>query len=156
MINQAPRAPWLKNERVDWDVYDAFKKLTTVLPICGEGSFIIEQIATAVNKLVYKWYNDGDVFDNNFGMEGWLNDLSSYANWLSQYVFGMQPILQQIQFCHTEGEYEQLLLHLWKHAESILDDYKAQPKVGSVYECAGAFRYTEPQNSDDNFSDDDE
>lgn len=143
MIIKAPRAPWLKDERIYWDVYDDVDVLPVYLPSFGEGETIASQMAAAVNKLVYKWYNDGDVFDNNFGMEGWLNDLSSYANWLSQYVFGMQPILQQIQYCQTDGEYEQLLLHLWAHAESIIGEYAATPAVGSIYECAGVFRFRE-------------
>ena len=70
---------------VDWSYYDKpeFKAINSeYLPARGEGETKATQIVTAVNKLVYKWYNDGDVFDNTGALSGWANDLSSYANWL--------------------------------------------------------------------------
>ena len=74
-------------EGVSWDYYNKFKDINEkYLPDEGEGDTLASQIVTAINKLVYKWYNDGDVFDNvNSGLQGWANDLSSYANWLDKY-----------------------------------------------------------------------
>ena len=46
----------------------------------------LAQAVTAVSKLVYKWFNDGDVYDNRFALPGWANDLSSYANWIEKYI----------------------------------------------------------------------
>ena len=72
---------------VDWGYYDKFDGLMDkYLPMHGEGETKATQIVTAVNKLVYKWYNDGDVFDNTLHLEGWANDLSDYANWLADHA----------------------------------------------------------------------
>ena len=51
------------------------------------------QLVTAVNKLVYKWYNDGDVYDNIHSLDNWANDLSSYANWPYKYIPESSDIL---------------------------------------------------------------
>ena len=55
------------------------------------------QICTALNKLVYKWCNDGDVYDNTYGLDGWANNLSSYANWIYKYLPLSQEILDRIE-----------------------------------------------------------
>lgn len=66
---------------VNWNYFDKFEAITVkYMPDYGEGETIASQAVTAVNKLIYKWYNDGDVFDNTKYLEGWWNDLSSYAN----------------------------------------------------------------------------
>ena len=86
------------NEGVDWDYYDRFNELNDkYLPSQGEGETEATQAITAINKLVYKWYNDGDVYDNvNSGLSGWANDLSSYANWLHKNIDGASEILERI------------------------------------------------------------
>ena len=72
--------------KYDMDYLDKFNALIEeYMPWRGEGDTKASQVATAVNKLIYKWWNDGDVFDNvHSGMDGWVNDLSSYANWLEK------------------------------------------------------------------------
>lgn len=82
---------------VDWSYFNKFDRANDeYLPSTGEGDTMATQVCTAVTKLVYKWYNDGDVFDNSYGLEGWANDLSSYANWLYKYVPQTRPILLEI------------------------------------------------------------
>ena len=72
---------------VDWSYFNQYEELINVyMPIQGEGDTMATQAVTAVNKLIYKWYNDGDVYDNTYQMNGWANDLSSYANWLCKYL----------------------------------------------------------------------
>ena len=91
-------------------IFDTFENKTKkYLPNTGEGENKATQAVTATTKLIYKWYNDGDVFDNNYGLEGWANDLSSYANWLSEYIEGADVILSDIRDCNTEEKYEKLL-----------------------------------------------
>lgn len=71
------------NGGVDWEYFNKFKEINNkYLPDRDEGKTKASQVVTAVNKLIYKWYNDGDVFDNHYFLAGWWNDLSSYANWL--------------------------------------------------------------------------
>ena len=137
---------------VDWSYYGKieFKAINRkYLPDCGEGENRATQIVTAVNKLVYKWYNDGDVFDNTGSMAGWANDLSSYANWLRKYA-SAADILDRIYQCRTDGDYEDLLKAL---ADRLLDDEylewaAKQEKVDSIYEAEGPYRFEERYDDD--------
>ena len=127
---------------MDWSYFDKFDGICDkYLPIKGEGDTVATQIVTAVCKLVYKWYNDGDVFDNTHFLEGWLNNLSSFANWLRKYA-NAGYILDGIEDVINSTEYEQLLADL---ADTLLDeDYldkrNHESKVGSIYDCDGPFR----------------
>ena len=68
-------------EGVDWNYYDKIEALIDkYMSDRGEGENKASQTVTAINKLVYKWYNDGDVYDNTHYLDGWANDISSYAN----------------------------------------------------------------------------
>ena len=105
---------------VDWGYYDKFEPLfEKYLPDRGEGETKATQIVTAVCKLVYKWYNDGDVYDNSYALEGWANDLSSYANWLYENTKDAWKILNKIAYCMTESDYEDLLKEL---ADNLYDE----------------------------------
>lgn len=130
----------------DWGYFDKFETLIDkYMPSRGEGETVASQIVTAVNKLIYKWYNDGDVFDNTHHLEGWANDLSDYANWLYENTKDAWKILNKIADCVTEGEYEDLLQEL---ADKLLnEEYLAEQskleKVGTIYKCDGKFKYEE-------------
>ncbi len=134
------------NNGVDWSYNnnERFYRIDEMyLPARGEGETMASQIVTAVNKLVYKWYNDGDVYDNTHGMDGGANDLSSYANWLSENVDGAAAILERIKDCYTRAEYEHIIKDL---ADALLSDenmaeYAKREKVGSVYRCDGSFEF---------------
>lgn len=145
---------------VQWDYYNKFETLIDkYLPEQGEGNTKATQVVTAVNKLVYKWYNDGDVFDNTFFLEGWANDLSSYANWLYQNTnVEVQNILDKISGCMSGGEYELLLKEL---ADQLLDEeylyiQNKFDKVGTIYECDGKFKFVEFNDDDDDYYEDEE
>lgn len=139
---------------VDWGYYDAerFKVINGMfLPDRGEGENMATQIVTAVNKLVYKWYNDGDVYDNRYALNGWVNDLSAYANWLAENVPGAKKILDGITECRNGGEYEDLLKEL---SDTLLDmeDLEAwakKEKTGSIYDCSGEYVYEEYEEEED-------
>ena len=140
------------DESVDSDYFQKFKiVMNKYLPSSGEGDTIASQIVTAINKLVYKWYNDGDVYDNvNSGMEGWANDLTSYANWLYSHCDRAHKILDSIYNCYSDSEYENILRAL---ADKCLnEDYletKNSPKSGSIYDCPGPFEFREYSEEDD-------
>lgn len=130
---------------MDWSYFDKFKGIIDkYMPAMGEGDTMASQAVTAVNKLVYKWYNDGDVFDNTYNLNGWANDLSSYANWLAKYAQGAEDILNGITTLKSGEKYEELLAEL---ADLILtEDYLEKlptEKQGSIYDCEGAYRYAE-------------
>lgn len=134
-----------------WDYFNKFEQVNNqYLPDSGEGSTKATQICTAVNKLVYKWYNDGDVYDNTHYLTGWWNDLSSYANWLAKYA-GAEDILTKIWNITSEDEYEELLAEL---ADRLLDaeyleNMNKFPAEGSVYECEGDFIFEEQEDEDE-------
>ena len=141
---------------VEWDYYDKFKELNDkYLPMRGEGETKATQIVTAVNKLVYKWYNDGDVFDNTHVLRGWANDLSSYANWLYEHT-SADSILAKIVNCITESDYENLLKELADTLfdEAYLDEENKIEKIDTIYECNGIFRFVEVYDEDEDEDED--
>ena len=141
---------------VDWSYYDKFEKIEDkYLPMRGEGETMATQIVTAVTKLVYKWYNDGDVFDNTHELSGWWNDLSDYAQWLVKYT-DRAEMLYRISFIKTQSEYEDLLKALTDSTNDVayLEEMDKKPKKGSIYECDGVFRWID-RDSYDEYDDDD-
>lgn len=144
---------------VDWSYFDRYADvIDQYMPSYGEGDSLTSQAVTAINHLIYKWYNDGDVYDNSHGMEGWANDLSSFANWLYTHtlvgsnISKIKDILDQIFICHTDNGYEAILKQL---ADEILsDDYilymsANEPKQGSIYRCNGPFKFVEYYDDDE-------
>ena len=135
---------------VDWGYYDKFKSIEDkYLPMRGEGNTMATQTVTAVCKLIYKWYNDGDVYDNTHYLKGWCNDLSSYANWLFKYSLGAE--LESIETAVDDDDYEWILKEV---ANACLDDeYLAvmdkRPKTGSIYDCKGQFKFVEDEYDED-------
>lgn len=125
------------------------------LPDNGEGNSMASQIVTAVNKLIYKWFNDGDVYDNNYFLSGWFNDLSSYANWLAKNIDGAENILIKIKDAYSYDDYELILKELADYLlnYSLLASYSLKIKVGSIYDCDYIFSFNEL--TDDDYDDED-
>ena len=128
---------------VDWGYYDKFKA-DKYLPFSGEGQTKATQIVTAVSKLIYKYYNDGDVFDNTHYLSGWANDLSSYANWL-YYHTDARAILDKIVHCFNDEDYEDLLKELADKLfdEDYLEEQDKIEKVETIYNCIGKFKFVD-------------
>lgn len=140
-------------ESVDWSYYNKFKNiLDKYMSDSGEGETMASQIVTAINKLIYKWYNDGDVYDNvNSGMQGWANDLSDYANWLDKYCKPASRILDSIYNCSNDDEYENILKALADKCldEKYLSTMEEKPKQGSIYDCEGQYEFEEQDENDE-------
>lgn len=150
--NKADREKRPLTESVDWSYFDKFHDITSkYMPDRGEGETLASQIVTAINKLIYKWYNDGDVYDNvNSGMRGWANDLSSYANWLDKYCKPASKILDSIYNCNNDSEYENILKALAD--KCLTEEYLStmeQPKQGSIYDCEGQYEFKEQYDDDE-------
>lgn len=142
---------------VNWGYYDKFEAIEKkYLPPRGEGENMAEQIVTAVSKLVYKWYNDGDVYDNTHALHGWCNDLSSYANWLVKYT-DRADMLFRISFITTGSEYEDLLKKLTDatHDEAYLAVMAQKPKEGSIYDCEEPFKFVDDWDDDWEYDEED-
>jgi len=128
------------------------------LPKSGEGDNMATQAVTATSKLIFKYFNDGDVFDNNYYLRGWANDISSYANWLEAYVDGAGEILRRIDEVMTEDEYvEEILYPLYKliFRKDLLEKLEKNPANGSVYDCDGPFNFIDDDDEYDEYDDDD-
>lgn len=149
------------------DVDDYMSEHPGILPDNGEGETLGNQAFTAVNRIIYKWYNDGDIFDNvKTPLVGWANDLSSYANWLftqdemdNEYV---QEILDGINDVATEKDYENLIQELFYTVTEWIDekDLLNKPKVGTIDECKGPFEFRKGYdgciNDEDDYEGDEE
>ena len=143
---------------VDWGYYDKFEELIDkYLPMRGEGETKATQIVTAVNKLIYKWYNDGDVFDTTYHLRGWANDLSDYANWLYEHT-DADTILAKIIICYNESDYEDLLQELTDKLfdEAYLENENKIAKIGTIYKCDGMFKWVEEEEEDEEWDEDEE
>ena len=131
----------------DWNYFDKFESIIDkYMEMSGEGNTKASQVVTAVNKLIYKWYNDGDVYDNTCYLTGWANDLSSYANWLAKYTDeNVNGILSEVFFAKNDDDYEEILKNLADYLlkEELLEEYSKEEKIGSIYECDGNFRFEE-------------
>lgn len=135
-------------EGVSWDYFDneKFKAAEQAyLPNEGEGETFASQIVTAIAKLIYKYYNDGDRYD------AWsANDMTSYANWLCKYVSGASSILRKVEDYSDSHEYEEVLKELADKYMNV-DFLKPleQPKQGTIYDCDGPFEYIEDDDDEE-------
>lgn len=149
--------------KLTWDdfVTDESQKIENeYLPVEDEGDSMATQAVTATVKLIYKWFNDGDVFDNvHSNLNGWANNLSSYANWLDSYIPETEDILRNIKGMNEKEEYTQLLYDLYKTVlnNSFIEKYKDKPKVGTIYDCRGPYEFDDGEDDyDDDYDNDDD
>lgn len=115
----------------------------------GSGGSMASQIVTAVYILYSKWYNDGDVFDNTYHIEGWVNDISSFANWLYDYANVKE--LDEIAFVITDEDYSELINKICDHCltESFLAPYVNKPPIDDIYTATGHFKFVETEEEDE-------
>lgn len=141
-----------KLEPISWSYFDKYEIYNNVLlPARGDGLTMASQAVTACCKLVYKYYNDGDVYDNQYYLTGWANDISGSANWLYKYIPYTQEILIKIKDCLTEIEYEHILKELCDciYIEDRLNALNQEPKVGDAYNEDGPFKFIDLVNDED-------
>lgn len=141
--------------------YNSFNKFLPVidryLPDSGEGKTLATQLVTAMNRLIYRFYNDGDVFDNRI-LDSY-NDLSNEANWIYRHFDASGPILRSIEDVFNKGDYEELLYRL---ASALLDAEDVEnldkvPASGSIYDCDGPFYFEEyDEDEDDDWYDEED
>lgn len=134
-----------KNHNIRPDDFKQFSQnIQKYMPSNGEGNTQASQAVTALNKLIYKWFNDGDTYSNtNPNVRGWANDLSSYANWLAKYVPQAQQILDEYENAGSEQAYANLLFDL---ADVVLNpntlaSLSAKQKTGSIYDERGNYKW---------------
>lgn len=148
--------------KITWDSFDTEDTNAIeekYLPARGEGATMASQAVTAATKLIYKYFNDGDVFDNNHYLEGWANDISSHANWLEKHIEGAGEILSRIEEVETEDGYvEEILYPLYKliFHKGLLEELEKSPAEDSVYDCGGPYSFNEEEDEYDEDEYDDE
>lgn len=158
LLNETMKTLTESEVGISWDYFHKFSPMINkYMPDKGEGDNQAGQICTAINKLIYKWYNDGDVFDNTYHLEGWWNDLSTYANWLYKYCVEAKPVLDRITECEDGTAYTYLLKDLADTClqYNILEKYEELSLKDSIYECEGPFKYEEPQEEEEDWSEED-
>lgn len=141
-----------KLEHVKWSYFNKFSIYNDILlPARGDGLTMASQAVTTCCKLVYKWYNDGDVYDNTYYLVGWANDISGPANWLYKYIPETKEILIKIKTCKTTIEYEHILKELcdYIYQDDILNSLNQKPKIGDAYSEEGPFHYQEDCEEDE-------
>ena len=154
-------------EKITWDSFSdpiSNRLESKYLPSEGDGDTLATQAVTAISKLIYKWFNDGDVYDNTHALKGWMNDISNQANWLAENIPGAKEILMKIEDISEEQEYTETILYpLFKliFDEEKLRKLNLSSKKGSVYDCDGPFEFFEEKDDEDedddwDWSEDDE
>lgn len=106
------------------------------LPVDGQGENKASQLVTAVNKIIYGWYNNGDT------ISGDGNDLTSYANWIDQHIKEpeIRKILKDDYIDYIDTCYlSEIILPLIKFVfrEDFLEGLASQETEGDIYECNG-------------------
>lgn len=142
----------METTNIDWNYFNKFEEVTDkYLPATGEGNNMAQQAVAAMCKLVYKWYNDGDIYDTtNYHLCGFANDLSSYANWLHKNTC-IANELEGIYTAKGEADYEHVLARCADKLlnEDLLAQLAVKPATGSIYDCTGCFIWEEEQNEED-------
>lgn len=147
LLNESYNTKKKTEASVPWSYYNT-KETEEVeakyLPRDGEGKTFAQQIMTAISKLIYKYYNDGDRYDFSNG-----NDMTSYANWLYKYVPGAAQILEKTKT--SIDSYEEVLKELNDKYLNFdyLDKVASESTKGSIYDCDGPFYYEEDDYDED-------
>ena len=142
------------------DLGKYYDVLSQYLPDTGEGDTMVTQLSTAVNRIVYRWFNDGDTI--------WTEECQSFADWLwqniaridaviddmNQYMFAGSPYIEDRTL---SGIYEDCLKEILDIAadRDLLNDLDSRPANGSVYDCEGAVLEVMERYSEDDYYDDD-
>ena len=127
----------------EWGSFEKFKKINDNLPPVGDGDSRGTQASTAICKLVYRYYNDGDIYDNTYSLSG-AGDIicTGCANWLWQYIDGADVILDKIKKLHlNDGDgYAEILYKVAELVESQMDELLTKEKVGDAYMGDGPYK----------------
>jgi hypothetical protein len=141
-----------------WDDFEKFDNITKPYFVSeGEGKTKASQLVIALCKLIYRWFNDGDVYDNSV-LEGWCNDISDEGNWIYKNFSEVQPLMEKVHSYLTNDEYTELLYSL---AETLLtaenlERLAQEPTKGTIYDCEGPFEFNEYEEEDDDDYEDEE
>ena len=146
----------VNGKKIEWSDFDEFKNSDDYLPVEGDGDTMGTQAATAVSKIIYKWFNDGDVYDNNYILKGWGNDISGSANWLYEYIPETRKILLRIKTCKNKDDYTNLLYDLINVVDPMIPELNKKERIGNAYFEDGPFEFNDDEEDDDEYNEYDE
>lgn len=145
------------------DFIDKYAKiLHPYLPPIGQGDTMATQLSTAINRIIYRWFNDGDTI--------WTDECQSCADWLYQNIDGADAIIDSLNEYDFAGSphikdrdikalYEDGLESLLKYSvpdEEGMKELDEEPLAGSIFDCEGPVLTTmEGHQEDDDWDDDD-
>jgi len=137
--------------KYNWDYFDKYEDLIDkYMPNRGEGDTMASQICTAINKLIYRYFNDGDWYDNTTsGTYG--ENISDYANWLYNHIPGIQDRMMTVKDMYSGNDYVAVLAYIAAFClrENKLAEWNTQPKQGSIYHSKWPFVVEDPDYDDD-------
>lgn len=133
-----------------------FKKLSDEeMPSQGQGSTMLSQWLVCVNCLIYKWYNDGDMYSNQYGGSS-VNDISWTANWLYNNIGEhYKSVLDMIKRSSGKEDYQKIIDKIEDVSEKLASDEKFVEKLKSektkdnVYKEKGPFEQLEDDDEDE-------
>lgn len=119
--------------------------VTKYLPSKGDGNTKATQAITALWKLIHRWDNDGDIYDNHYSLRAGLNDVSGSANWLYNHIQETRPILDNIKYISSDTQYSMLLGMLANCVlnEDLLTRLDKLPKSRNAYNESGPYSIEE-------------
>lgn len=138
-----------------WDgTPDKFFGLATseFMPEKGQGDTVANQIAVAANRIVGRWFNDGDVISKSCYLGYPEEHVVSCANWLyANGPQGCRGILRDAESAIRGDEYSDLMRSLCEECldVDVLYTYADKPAVGSVFKCDGPFSAWDDDDDDD-------
>lgn len=122
--------------KVRWSDYDQFEDiLNRYLPEDGQGDTRAEQAVTAINKLVYAFYNNGAVIAD--ALSEYDPNLRSYAAWLRKHT-SSRAVLLLVKLEDAEDT-DSYAKYLYELTDYLLDEPKLRTlskydTVGDIYE----------------------
>ena len=140
------------------------------MPSTGEGDSMLTQLLVAANRIIRKWYEDGDVIDTCNGL-GWESDISGSANWIDKYAPAMLSApFKRVFDCCSNQEYQEQIIDPFK---ASLDKYFESgewrkllnaPKRGNAYNEKGiyefnifqTYEFAEPDEDYEDYEDDED
>lgn len=126
--------------------FDHFNEiLRQYMPQSGEGDTMASQLATAVAKIGYRWFNDGDTINANWMVqsETIAGGVAQYGNW----IYGNIPESRDMfhdwleRFDNesiSDSDYEDFLYNMCEVLlnTDLLDGYSAERKKDSIYNAS--------------------
>lgn len=129
---------------MSWSSFDKFNDvIDQYLPSSGQGNTFATQIVTAINKIVYTWFNNGRVYGQTYEtVRGYMFDIDGYAascaNWLYDHSSSRtKDLLEEVYYVKSEDDYERILYNLCSTFldPNLLEKKDKKPATGDIGSC---------------------